>query len=353
MRTLVSILILTVGTSVSWAQPQEPLAVIVATARVEPFADRIEALGTLAANESVDLTANVTEVITSLEFDDGVRVSKGQVLARMQTDEARALLDEATSTVEEAQRQFERTRQLSSQGAASTSQLDESRRIFETARARQLAIQSRINDRVITAPFDGVVGLRKISVGALVKPGDLIATIDDDTVMKLDFSVPATLLTALSPGTPITGRTSAFGDRKFAGTIRSVDTRIDPVTRTVAVRAEIPNPERLLKPGLLMTVEVMSNQREAVCIPEEALLPSGRNQFVWIAEDGPGGPIARRLQVTVGARRPGEVEIVSGLKAGQRVITHGALKVTEGEEIAIKAVADDGNSIREHLKGGN
>ena len=318
------------------AQPKQP-TVLVAEARTEPFADRVEALGTLAANESVDLTAKVTETITSLDFTDGQRVKKGDILATMHAEEARALLVEAESNTAESRRQFDRTKQLSTSGAASTAQLDEARRIYETARARQLAIQSRINELTIEAPFDGVVGLRKISVGAVVRPGDLITTIDDDTVMKLDFSVPSTFLPVLIPGTPIEARTRAFSGKIFTGEIRTVASRIDPVTRTVVVRAEIPNPERLLKPGLLMTVVLQANERQAVVIPEEALLPAGRRNFVLLLEQGPDGPMARKVAVTTGARRAGEVEILDGVPAGQSVITHGALKAADGEPVTVEA----------------
>lgn len=319
------------------AQPSAPRppTVKVATVETKTMADSIEALGTLAANESVDLTAKITENVTSLNFTDGQRVKKGDVLATMHSEEEQALLREAASTAEESNRQYDRTRQLSTQGAASAAQLDEARRVYETARARQLAIQSRINNLSIAAPFDGVVGLRNISVGALVQPGDLITTIDDDSVMKLDFSVPSTFLPVLVPGAAIQARSRAFGDKVFAGEIRSVSSRIDPVTRTVVVRAEIPNPELLLKPGLLMNVELRANERQAVVIPEEALRPAGRKNFVMIVEDGPEGPVVRKVEVTVGARIPGMAEIVQGLEANQRIITHGAMKATNGTSVVI------------------
>lgn len=336
-----SILLVAFSLAAAIAQPQPEAgpSVIVGTTRTAPISDRIEALGTLKANESVDLTANVTDIVSTVEFTDGQRVARGQVLARMEKDETRALLDEATSTAQEAQRQYERTRQLSSQGAASTAQLDEARRVYETARARQLAIQSRINERIITAPFDGVVGLRNISAGALVRPGDLIATIDDDSVMKLDFSVPSSLLGAITPGVPIEARAAAFADRTFTGEVSSVDSRIDPVTRSIVVRARIPNPDRALRPGLLMTVELLSNRREAVLIPEEALLPQGRQTFVMTVGETPEGPVARRTELKLGARQDGMAEVVSGLPAGAKVITHGALKAKDGEKVSVREEA--------------
>ena len=335
------LLFLLLSAAIAFGQkpPAKPPVVRVVAAQVQPMADRIEALGTLVANESVDLTAKVTETITTLNFTDGQRVKKGDVLATMNTEEAQALLKEAESTAEESLRQYERTKQLSRQGAAAVAQLDEARRVYETARARQVAIQSRIDNLTITAPFDGVVGLRNISVGALVQPGDLITTIDDDSVMKLDFSVPETFLPVLVPGAAVEAQARAFGDKVFAGEIRSVSSRIDPVTRTVVARAELPNPERLLKPGLLMTVQLGANERQAVVIPEEALLPAGRRNFVMLAEPGPEGTVARKIEVMTGARQAGAVEILEGLQAGQNVITHGALKASDGAPVTIQADA--------------
>ena len=300
---------------------QKPVEVTAEEVRLEVMTDRIEALGTLRANESVNLTAKVSELITSVDFVDGQRVKKGQILVTMEQIEEAALLKEAQSTAVEARRQYERAQQLSKQGAASLAQLDESRRVYETARARELAFQSRHDNLIISAPFDGVVGLRNISVGALVQPGDLITTIDDDSVMKLDFSVPSTFLAVLRPGTLIEAHAPAFGNRKFTGEVRSIDSRIDPVTRTIVVRAEIPNPELLLKPGLLMSVELLSRQRESIVIPEEALLPLGRQSFVMVVEESPEGPRVRRVEV----------------------VTHGGLKLTDGAAVLIKKEPATGN----------
>ena len=151
-----------------------PTPVIVAEASIKAFADRIEALGTLRANESVALTASVTETISALYFDDGARVSKGQVLVEMTSAEEHAQLEEGKALVEEARRQYHRVKSLETTGAAAKSLLDERSRELETARARLAVIESRLADRLIRAPFDGVIGLRTISVGALVEPGDLV-----------------------------------------------------------------------------------------------------------------------------------------------------------------------------------
>ncbi len=325
----------------SHAQPggvANPMAVVVAEARKAPFADRVEALGTLRANESVELMATVTERVTYLGFEDGVRVEKGQVLVKLAATEEEAQLTEAVATTNEARIQYDRAKQLAQGGAASVSALDEARRNFETASARQGAIESVLANLVVKAPFDGIVGLRNISVGALVRPGDLITTVDDDNTMLLDFSIPSSFLPVIETGKEIEAKSAGFGDKTFRGKVRSLSSRIDPVTRTVVVRAELPNPERLLKPGLLMTVEFLSNPREAVLVPEGALLPSGRNSFVMVAAPSPTDPtkiFAERREVTTGSRREGEVEILTGLEAGERVVTHGGFKLAEGAPLRI------------------
>jgi len=331
----------------STKQADPPISVIVSEVRLDRFVDRVEALGTLKANESVSVTANVTETVSAIHFDDGQRVEAGQVLVEMTSAEEHALLEEGRVRVAEADRQFERIRSLVAQRSASESLLDERKRDLDTARALLVAIESRLADRLIKAPFAGVLGLRNISPGTLVEPGDLITTLDDDSVMKLDFAVPSLFLTDLEPGLGIEAKARAYGDRAFAGVIHSVDSRVDPVTRSIQVRALIPNPDRTLKPGVLMQVELLRNPREAMVVPESALLHRGRDHYVVMLGSG---DIAERHQVRIGARRPGEVEIVDGLAVGDRVIIHGNDKVRPGQRVLIQAVDHGSRSLEQMLE---
>ena len=336
-RLLVGVL----GLVATVAQAAEPLGVIVSTVKAVPFEDRVEALGTLRANEAVALTASVTETVSALHFDDGDRVEADQLLVEMTSAEEQARLREARAREREAASQYRRVQSLAKQGTASKSLLDERSREWQTARAQLVAIESRLSDRIIKAPFSGVIGLRNISVGALVEPGDLISTLDDDSVLKLDLSVPSVYLSTLKAGLPVVAKTRAYGEREFTGELRSIDSRVDPVTRSVVARVVLPNEERLLKPGLLMQVTLKKNPRTALVIPEAALMPTGRQQFVLVAAPAEAGYKAEKRQVTIGSRRPGLVEVVSGLKAGEQVITHGTLRVRPGQAVAIRAV-DDG-----------
>jgi membrane fusion protein (multidrug efflux system) len=294
----------------------------------------------------------VTETVTALHFDDGDRVEQGAVLAEMTNTEEHALLEEAKALVAEAERQYRRVKSLEAQGTAAKSLLDERQREWQTARARLIAIESRLSDRLIKAPFAGVVGLRNISVGALVEPGDLITTLDDDSVMKLDLGVPSVLLAELATGMPIVATARAFGEREFHGEVRSIDSRVDPVTRSVQVRALLPNPERLLKPGLLMQVTLRKDVREALVIPEAALMPLGRDQFVLVAVSNDAGYQVEKRRIQIGSRRPGEVEVLEGLRAGERVITHGGMQLRPGQAVAIRTADDGTRPLAEMLKTG-
>jgi membrane fusion protein (multidrug efflux system) len=311
-----------------------PPQVVVAEVRKEPFVDRVEALGTLRANEMVVLTANATELVTKIHFDDGQRVQAGDVLVEMSSDEERAQLAEARAAAEEARSQYERVRPLAAQGTAAKSQYDERRREWETAQARVAVVESRLADRTIRAPFAGVVGLRKLSVGALVRPGDPITTLDDDGVMKLEFTVPATYVDTLQPGLAIVAKARAYGSREFHGQVRSVDSRVDPVTRSIQARAEIPNPDRALRPGMLMTVVLMKNPRDALVVPESAIVSSGRKSHVFRVDADAGNRVQRR-EVEVGARRAGEAEIRAGLVAGELVVVHGTQRVRDGQVVQV------------------
>jgi len=330
------------------AGPPAETPVFVTETKLAIIEDRIEALGTLRANESVELTTSVTETVTAINFDDGDRVKAGQVLVQMTNDEEQAQLREARVTVDEAKRQYERIKSLRAQQSASESQLDEQQRVWEANRARLAAIESRLADRLLRAPFAGVVGLRNVSIGALVEPGDVITTLDDDSVMKLDFSVPSVYLAALVPDMPVTAITRAWQGQLFEGRVKSINSRVDPVTRTVIVRALLSNPDHALRPGMLMQVELQSQRREAIIIPEECLVAQGQKQFVYVV-DRTDKKVERR-EVRIGTRRPGEVEIIEGLVVGELVITDGTLKVRPGNKVSIRAKDDGTTKLHQLLK---
>jgi membrane fusion protein (multidrug efflux system) len=312
----------------------KPQPVVVQPVMRTAWIDRIQALGTAKANESVTLTAKTAETVARVNFDDGQLVEAGAVLVEM-TDRAEvALLKEAQAAYAETAKQYERLRGLVEQGTVTQSQVDQQLGARDTARARMEAIRVRLSDRVVTAPFAGVLGFRAVSPGTLVQPGTVITTLDDIRTIKLDFSVPETFLSALAPGQTIEATSAAYPEVAFNGTVTSLDSRVDPVTRAIVVRAEIPNPERLIKPGMLLAVEVLNRPRESLTIQEISLSALRDRMFVYRVD---ADNVAREVSVRIGGRRSGEVEILEGLNEGDRVVTDGLVRMRDGAPVAIVA----------------
>lgn len=322
------------------------IEVIVQPASIKNLTTTIEALGTLKANESISLTSNVTKKITRINFEDGQRVNKDQILVEMTSREETALLEEARFNADEAKKQLDRVRALAKRGAAAESLLDQRIREYEAARARYNATESRLKDLVLLAPFSGVVGLREYSVGALVSPGDQITTLNDDSKMKLDFTVPGIYLRSLSVGLPIIARSRDLGDKVFEGKVYSIDNQIDEVTRAIKVRALLDNKEHELKQGMLMQVNLQAEARDAVVISESALMPLGSNNFVFLIKGEGDGFIVERRQIQIGERLAGAVEVKSGLVEGDKVITHGLQKVRAG--VRVKILAEE-EPVSQHI----
>ena len=330
-------------------EKSKPVDVVVETVREEKTSDSLNALGTLRANESVRLTTSVLETITAIRFDDGQRVNSGDVLVEMTSAEEKALLTGAQFTLEESEKQLERTRSLVDKGLAPQSELDQRVRNYKNDKAHLAAIESRLQDRLVIAPFSGVVGLRNISVGALISPGELITTLIDDSRMKLDFTVPAVYLLELKLGLSITAKARAFGDREFLGKVTSIDNQIDSSTQSISIRAILENKGKLLKQGLLMNVELHKNERFSILISEAALIPEARTNFVYVATQKGEDVVAEKRQISIGVRREGEVEVLDGLLEGEYIVTHGAVKISDKQSIAIR-VADKDKKKNDDLK---
>ncbi len=285
------ILITTAVPTIAKIPPQEgPTSVIVAPVKKIMLADRVEALGTTRSNEMTLITANTAEKVTAIHFQEGQLVKTGDLLVTL-----------------------------------------------------------RLDKQAILAPFDGVLGLREVSVGTLVQPGDTITTIDDISVIKIDFDIPSIFLSLLQKDMPITGKVTAFSNREFVGKIQTINTRIDPITRTIQVRAIAPNKDRILKPGLLMKINIMTHERQALIIPEESLIKRGKKNFVYITTKINGQLNAKEIEIEIGSRISGEVEVLSGLNQHDQVITHGLLKIRDGAEISIRAIEIEDTPLAELL----
>ena len=298
--------------------------VVVGQVETTTFVDSIEAVGTAFANEQADLNSTVTERIARINFSDGQHVPKGAVIAELVRSEQSANLNESQARLREAQLQLDRLKQLLAQGFATKARVDQQQAAVDVARAQTAQAASQIGDRVIRAPFSGWLSLRRISPGTVVNAGTTIVTIVDHSQIKLDFTVPETFLPALRRGLEISATASAFPGERFRGTIATIDPLIDPVTRSATARAILPNPDLRLRPGMLMTVDVKSPARNALTVPELAVIGEGRGAYVWKVSDDNE---ATRVPIRAGVRRDGRVEILAGLLEGDRIVSEGTVKI--------------------------
>lgn len=313
-----------------------PVLVTLGPVATREFADVIEAVGTAKANESVEVTAKSADTVGKLNFSDGQKVAKGFVIAEMTSREQTADLGAARAALAEAEKSYKRISDLSRKGFATRAQLDGALAARDAASARVAALDSRVSDRLMRAPFGGVLGLRRVSVGSLVRPGDVITTLDDISLIKLDFTVPEAFIGSLQVGSLVKVAVAAYPGRSFEGKVAGIDTRVDPVSRAVAVRAEIENADGTLKPGMLMTVNLITNQRKILAVPEEAIVPLESKQFVYLVTPDKK---AERREIKIGSRQPGFVEVLSGLKAGDQVVVEGTLKLRPDADV--KFAEDD------------
>ncbi|GAB2794489.1 efflux RND transporter periplasmic adaptor subunit [Halomonas shantousis] len=337
------------GMATAKGQDDARTQVIATRVALASWSDPLEALGTLRADESITLSATVTETIAELNFDSGEEVSKGQLLIRLDEAEEQAQLRAAQALRDERQNALSRALQLQERNLGPRADVEDTRARLRQVEADIEAIQARLADHRLRAPFAGTVGLRELSVGSLVTPGTELVTLDKLDVMKLDFTVPATFLSVLHPGLTLSATTPSYPERTFTGEVRHVGTRIDPVTRSVSVRALLPNTDRELRPGMLMEVILERRPRETLVVPEAVLIPNGERQYVMLIDEADGNRIVQR-EVAIGERRAGEVEILQGLDADDLVVSHGLLKVREGDRVELLAIDDGSQDLSAILK---
>jgi membrane fusion protein (multidrug efflux system) len=306
-----------------------PIAVITAPVKQRAIDVGIEAIGTANANEAVSITAKTANIVTAIRFSDGEFVQAGQVLVELDRGQVAADLAATNAAFEESRSQFNRSKDLIATQVVSKSQYDQLEATMKANEARVQAARARLEDTYIRAPFTGRVGLRRVSLGALISPGVVITTLDDISSIKVDFSVPESYLSQLRSGQNVSARTNAWPGRNFTGKLASVDSRVDPATRSVTVRAVVANRDAALKPGMFLTVSVAQDHRPALVIPEEALVPEQARQFVYVVN---GAKVAKR-EVTLGRREPGFVEIANGVAAGDTVVIEGTLKLRDGAAV--------------------
>ena len=312
--------------------PRDSTAIVI-TERVELQAmiDEIQALGTANANESVDIQSRISSIVERIVFREGQLVATGDLLVELENDEIDAGLAVAEAALSESRSLYNRSQNLAESQAISASGLEQLLAQVQVHEAQVVAARARLDNTVIRAPFSGRIGLRRVSPGSFVNTSTIITTLDDVSKIKLDFSVPETFLTVLSEGMNIVAHSLVYPDQEFLGIVQSIDTRLDPISRSVRVRAIIPNPDAALKPGMFLTVDLQRDRGNVLLAPEQAIVPEGSAQFVYVVIDG----IVEKRTVILGRRIPGFVVIDEGLNAGDTVVTEGTHKLRDGTAIKV------------------
>lgn len=316
-----------------------PTMVSVAVVQPRVFEETIEVLGVAKGRQSVTLTAAATQLVERVRFTDGQRVARGAVLVELRDTEQNAAIAQSDARLVEAKRAYDRYKALGEQGWASKASVDQYEAAWRSAQADVNAAKARQNDRIIRAPFAGVVGLSDVAPGALVNPGAPIVTLDDTSVMRVDFQVPERYLGQLREGQTLLAIADAYPGETITGRIARLDTRVDERTRAITARAEFPNGAGKLRPGMLVRVGVSRGQRTNPSAPEAAVSVQGDGAFVYVLQQGERGATAIQRPITTGIRQQGFVEITDGVRAGDRIVADGLNKIQSGQPVRVPGAA--------------
>ncbi|WP_341503341.1 efflux RND transporter periplasmic adaptor subunit [Gallaecimonas sp. GXIMD4217] len=310
-----------------------PVSVVTTEVRQQLLSDEVEALGTAQANEAVQLTASVSDRVARVHFQDGDTAQAGQLLVTLEHGEEEAEVTAAQVDLKEQQREYKRIQALVRNKTVPASELDRLQSAIDLARAELAQAEAKLADRFIRAPFAGVLGFRQVSPGSLVSQGTVVTTLDDLHRIKLDFQVPERYLGLLAPGKTIHAHSDAAGG-SFEGVVSSIAPRVDPVSRSASIRAILDNADGRLRPGMLMTVRLVREARQALAVPEAAVFLIKEQSYVYVVN---GDAQVEQRPVQTGLRLPGLVEITAGLDEGEQIITRGLLKVRPGAKVVTKA----------------
>jgi membrane fusion protein (multidrug efflux system) len=309
------------------AMPVKAMAVIQDTVIVE-----LTALGTLRSEEAVMIRSEIAGRIQIIHFQESQLVAKDAPLVSLDQAEYRAHLAGSTAEVELQRISYERIQDLYKRQLTSHQNLDEAKAKLDAARAQQALDQVHLDKTVIRAPFAGVVSLRRVSPGAYVKEGEDIVGLGSIGSLKLDFRIPEIFLPKVKVGQTLQAKVDAYPDKRFEGTVYAIDPAVDEETRTVMLRAKLPNPENQLRSGMFARLQLTVEKRpNAILVPEQALVPMGDKNFVFRVVQGK----AVLTPVTLGQRRPGQVEITTGLSTTAIVVTDGQMKIFDGSPVMV------------------
>lgn len=319
----ISLLLSSVGYA---AGPPAGVAMPVETAMVkrDNLSQRINAVGNLLANETVVIRPEISGRVADIHFKEGDPIKKGAVLITLDQGEAQARTAESQAQVQVTKVSFDRASELIKRNLISQQHLDDANAQYTAAIARLNVNQELLKKTVLTSPFDGIAGLRQVSPGDYVQPGQAIVTVLDQHLLKAEFQVPEIYIAQLRNGMEVTLSSDAYPGKQFSGKVYAIAPGVNATSRSITLRAKIKNDDNILRAGLFAHIDLqLSHNSKALVIPEEALWPMGDKQFVYQVVDGK----AKLTPITTGLRLNGKVEVVAGLHEGDQVVTGGQMKL--------------------------
>ncbi len=308
------------------------LPVKAAHAKREKVSAKIEAVGDLLAGESIVLRPEIVGRIAAIRFEEGHKTKTGDVLVELNAEEQRSAYGQSQASLKLEEETFKRIRDVRAKNLVSQQQYDESLARLQNAEALLERDRVRLARTQLFAPFDGILGLRQVSVGDYVSPGQALVNLESVEPIKLDFKLAEKYAAKVAKGMKLDVNVEAWPGRVFRGEVQAVDPRLDEPTRTVKVRARLPNPDLALKPGMFARIILdLGQSREALFVPEQAVQAKGSASMVFRVVDGK----ALLSPVKTGERHPGFVEITEGLKEGDWIVIDGQIKLRDGMPVMV------------------
>lgn len=321
----------------SMAKPFPPATVAATEVIQENWVPTLRAVGTLDATNGISVAAEVGGIIKEIVFTSGERVEQGTILIRLDDAVDRAALDALRADRRLAQIKFNRSKDLLKKQVTSKSEYDEAQALYEAALARVAEQEAVINKKVIRAPFSGLLGISEVDIGQYLEPGDRIVSLQALDPIYVDYTLPERYLHQVAVGQEVQVSVEAMPGKIFHGKVSAIDADINRATRTLKIRATLPNNEQRLRPGMFAKVETLQAESQPVLtIPRTAVSYNTYGDFVYvIAQQQDGALRVKRQQVVSGETRAGRVAIKQGLQAGDRVVRAGLVKLREGMPIKI------------------
>ncbi|MBC5766584.1 efflux RND transporter periplasmic adaptor subunit [Ramlibacter albus] len=335
---------------------QRAPAVEVARVEALKLTDDAQAVGSLRSRQGVMIRPEVSGRVTQLNFRDGDRVRRGQLLVQLDDQLPVAQLKQAEAELSIARANHKRNQELLAQNFISAQRVDESAANLQVAEAKLALARATVQRLRILAPFDGITGIRSVNVGDYLKDGADVVNVEDMEALFVDFRLPERFQVKLRKGQAALVDVDALPGRRFQAQVQAVDPLVDANGRSVGVRACIDNRQLLLRPGMFARVTAVFGQRDdAKVIPEEALVPQGGRVFVYKLIDGPDQDTrtAQRIEVKTGIRQPGRVEVVQGLNVGDMVVTAGQQRIQrDGMAVRVLDAGKGGAVVASSNAGG-